>query len=135
MAQLRETLNTFVSQATSEDERFSHIEPKDKQAVVEKCATIEKWLDDQSARQAERPKNVDAVLLCDDMRKKREEVVYFATPIMTKPKPKPKVETPKGTQTPNGTETPGKGTQTPNSEADMGPVDEAPKEPSNMDVD
>src|ERR1700761_3966593 len=59
MAQLRETLNTFVSQAQSTDERYSHIEEKDKQSIIEKCATVEKWLQDQSARQAERPKNVD----------------------------------------------------------------------------
>jgi heat shock protein 4 len=136
MAQLRETLNTFLSQATSSEERFAHIDEKDKQSIVEKCATVQKWLDDQSARQAERPKNVDAILLCDEMKKKREDVVYFATPILTKPKPKPKVETPKGTETPNGTETPAPGTSTPNPEADMAPVEEpASKEPANMDVD
>lgn len=133
MSQLRETLNTYLAQATSEDERYSHIPAKEKESIVEKCATVQKWLDDNSARQAERPKNVDPVLLCDDMRKKREEVVYFATPIMTKPKPKPKVETPKGSQTPNGTETPsqrtGANTPNPDPEARTGP------EPSNMDVD
>ncbi len=134
MAQLRETLNTFISQATSSDERYSHIDEKDKQSVIEKCATIEKWLDDQSARQAERPKNVDPILLTEDMKKKREDIIYFTTPIMTKPKPKPKVTeaAPKG-ETPNGTDTPTPGTggtQTPNPEADMGPT-----EPTNMDVD
>lgn len=139
MAQLRETLNTFVSQAQSTDERYSHIEEKDKQSIIEKCATVEKWLQDQSARQAERPKNVDPILLCDEMKKRREDVVYFATPIMTKPKPKPKVETPKGSATPTGTETPPQGTHTPNPEGDMGPVEEtessAGREPTNMDVD
>jgi len=131
MSQLRETINAYLSQATSEDERYAHIAAKDKESIVEKCATVQKWLDDTSAKQAERPKNVDPVLLCDDMKKKREEIVYFATPIMTKPKPKPKVETPKGTQTPNGAETPqqqGTGTNTPNPEP-AGP------EPTNMDID
>jgi heat shock protein 4 len=133
MSQLRETLNTYLAQATSEDERYSHIPAKEKESIVEKCATVQKWLDDNSARQAERPKNVDPVLLCEEMRKKREEVVYFATPIMTKPKPKPKVETPKGSQTPNGTETPSQrtGANTPNPEAEAG----TGPDPSNMDVD
>jgi len=130
MSQLRETINTYLSQATSEEERYAHIPAKEKESIVEKCANVQKWLDDTSARQAERPKNVDPVLLCEEMKKKREEIVYFATPIMTKPKPKPKVETPKGTQTPNGAETPqqGTGTNTPNPEP-AGP------EPTNMDID
>lgn len=134
MSQLRESINTYLAQATSEDERYGHIAAKDKESIVEKCANAQKWLDDLSAKQAERPKNVDPVLLCDEMRKKREEIVYFATPILTKPKPRAKVETPKGTQTPNGTETPqpqGTGTNTPNPEpeASGGP------DPTNMDVD
>jgi heat shock protein 4 len=133
MSQLRETINTYLSQATSEEERYAHIAAKEKESIVEKCATVQKWLDDTSARQAERPKNQDPVLLCDDMKKKREEIVYFATPIMTRPKPKAKVETPKGTQTPNGTETPqqGTGTNTPNPE----PEANAGAEPTNMDID
>jgi heat shock 70kDa protein 4 len=134
MSQLRESINIYLSQATSEDERYSHIPAKEKESIVEKCATAQKWLDDMSAKQAERQKNVDPVLLCEDMKKKREEIVYFATPIMTRPKPKPKVETPKGTQTPNGAETPqqqGTGTNTPNPEPEAG----AGPEPTNMDVD
>jgi heat shock 70kDa protein 4 len=130
MAQLRETLNTYLAQATSGDDKYSHIDEKEKQSVIEKVATIEKWLDDTSARQAERPKNQDPILLADDMRKKREEIVYFATPILSRPKPKPKVEATKteGAETPK----PGTGTQTPNPEAEMGPTE---KEPTNMDVD
>ena len=59
ISQLRETLNSYMAQATSGDEKFAHIEEKDKQAVVEKVATLQKWLEDQIVRQSERPKNVD----------------------------------------------------------------------------
>ena len=45
-SQLREALNQYYSQATSGDEKYSHIDAKDLQSVVEKVAVIQKWLDD-----------------------------------------------------------------------------------------
>ena len=126
--QLREALNLYYSQATSEDEKYAHIDQAEKQSVVEKVATIQKWLDDQLARQAEKPKNVDPVFTCADVLKKRDELVYFASPIMTKPKPKPKVES-----------TPGSGTQTPKTPDPNATGDQKEQKkdngPSEMDVD
>ncbi|KAI0256232.1 heat shock protein 70 family [Lactifluus subvellereus] len=105
-AQLRETINQYISSATSTEERFAHIDEKDKQSIVERAATIQKWLEDQSVRQSERPKNVDPVLIAAEISKKRDELIYFATPILTRPKPKPpKVD---------GAETPRSGAETPN---------------------
>ncbi|KZT04185.1 heat shock protein 70 [Laetiporus sulphureus 93-53] len=134
VSQLRETINTYMAQATSGEERYAHIDEKDKQAVVEKCATVQKWLEDQIARQSERPKDVDPVLMSADVMKKRDEIIYFSTPIMTKPKPKPpKVEQPAGTETPKS------GTQTPNAqqqeEQQPQAAPEGTNEPSEMDVD
>jgi len=130
IAQLRETLDNYMSQATSTDEKWAHIDEKDKQSVIEKVATVQKWLDDQIARQAEKPKNVDPILKTAEIGKKRDEVIYFATPILTKPKPKPPVvPTPTGT----GTNTPKSGTETPD-RAKAEPAAEAPG-PSEMDVD
>ena len=132
VAQLREALNTYMSQATSGDEKYAHIEDKDKQSVVEKCATVQKWLEDQIARQSERAKNVDPVLTSAEVLKRRDEVVYFASPIMGRPKPKPpKVDTPSGA----GAETPKSGQQTPKPEEQ--PSQEAPKDngPPEMDID
>jgi heat shock protein 4 len=110
VSSLRETLNKYMADATSGDEKYSHIDEKDKQSVIEKVATVQKWLEDQIARQAERPKNVDPVLLNKDVEKKREEVIFFATPIMSKPKPKVTTTTSQtgtpGNQTPNRTATP-----------------------------
>lgn len=116
-----------MSQATSTEEKFAHIEEKDKQSVVEKVATIQKWLEDQIVRQLERPKNVDPILTSKEIEKKRDEIIYFATPILNKPKPKPVV--------PSGTQTPKSRTDTPDQappKADGGA--EAPG-PSEMDVD
>ncbi|KAH7916594.1 heat shock protein 70 family [Hygrophoropsis aurantiaca] len=133
IAQLRQSLNEYLSQATSSDDKYAHIDEKDKQNVVEKCATIQKWLDDQIARQAERPKNVDPVLTSADITKKRDEIIYFAVPILTKPKPKPVKVDPTPTGTPNGTQTPQSGTQTPDPGARK--AEEEIPAPPEMDVD
>ncbi|KAI8972172.1 heat shock protein [Trametes punicea] len=138
VSELRETINHYMAQATSGDERFSHIEEKDKQSIVEKCATIQKWLDDQMARQSERPKNVDPVFTAAEVLKKKDEIIYFATPILTKPKPKPKVE-PTGTgQNTPGAETPKTGQQTPKAEEGQQQQQQQAQQdngPSEMDVD
>ncbi|KAF8444930.1 HSP70-domain-containing protein [Boletus edulis BED1] len=135
IAELRSTLNDYFAQATSSDDRYAHIDDKDKTAVVEKCATVQKWLEDQIARQAERPKNEDPVLRVADIVKKREELLYFAIPILTKPKPKPiKAETPNGTQTPqSGTQTPDPAKQQQHQQRQQQQSQQ--EVPSEMDVD
>lgn len=119
---LRETLNRYMSEATSSDDKYSHIDEKDKQSVVEKVATLQKWVEDMIVKQAERPKNVDPVLKSADVAKKRDEIIYFATPILTKPKPKiPSTTVPPKDEQPKTEE------QAPKPDADKGP--------SEMDVD
>jgi heat shock protein 4 len=117
VSQLRETLNRYMTDATSGDEKYSHIEEKD--------ATVQKWLEDQIARQSEKPKNVDPVLTSAGILKKKEEVIYFCHPLLAKPKPKVAVPSP-------GTETPKSGTETPNPPP---PQKEETQGPSEMDVD
>jgi heat shock protein 4 len=121
-----------MAQATSTDDKLSHIDEKDKQSVVEKVATVQKWLEDQIVRQVERRKDVDPVLTCAEIGKKRDEVIYFATPILTKPKPKPPViPTPNGT----GTQTPKSRTDTPDPAAGAAKTEGEAPGPSEMDVD
>lgn len=138
ISQLRETLNNYMAQATSNEEKLAHIDAKDKQSVVEKVATVQKWLEDQIVRQAERAKNVDPVLTSAEIEKKRDEVIYFATPILTKPKPKPAV--PSGTQTPKSrTDTPdpagASAPPKPDGDAAAGEQATPAPGPSEMDVD
>ncbi|PFH45190.1 hypothetical protein AMATHDRAFT_71930 [Amanita thiersii Skay4041] len=107
IAQLRDSINTYMGQATSMDDKYSHIDDKEKQNVVEKCATVQKWLEDQIARQVEKGKNVDPVLTSAEILKKRDDLIFFATPIMARPKPKPPVlPTPSATPGGSGTGTP-----------------------------
>ena len=82
VSQLRETINRYMTDATSGEEKYNHIEEKDKQSVVEKVATVQKWLEDQIARQSEKPKNVDPVLTSADILKKKDEVIYFCHPLL-----------------------------------------------------
>ena len=134
IAYLRETLNDYLTKATVADDKYAHIEEKDKQSIVEKVATIQKWLDDQIVRQAERPKNEEPVLTTVDLAKKRDEIIYFATPILSKPKPKA-VVTPPPTQ--NGTQTPRTDTPDPAAQAADGGTKEsgASKGQPEMDID
>lgn len=127
-ALLRDAINQYMSQATSGEERYSHIEPEKLQSVVEKVATIQKWLEDQLARQAEKPKSQPPVFTTEEIKKRREELVYFATPILTKPKPKPAPETTAPPPPKEETTKQDGATPTP-------PPEAAAAEPSNMDVD
>ncbi|PWN23773.1 putative heat shock protein Hsp88 [Microstroma glucosiphilum] len=85
---LRETINKFLEQAQGGDEKYSHISDADKQKVIEKCATVAKWLDDILYKQGELPKNVNPKVTAADMAKQRDDVLYVCTPIMSKLKPK-----------------------------------------------
>jgi len=129
---LREAINQFYTQATSGDERYSHIDPKDIEAVIEKVANTQKWLDDAMAKQAEKPKSITPVVTTTEIKRKREELVYFCTPVMSKPKPKPVVtETPPPPPPSSGEKpAPPTGEGTP-----AGSGTRTPAEPINMDVD
>lgn len=123
---LRETLNNYMNQATSNDEKYAHIDGKDKESIVGKIAVIEKWLNDMIVKQAERRKDVDPVLKSEEIMKKRDEIIFFATPILTKPKPKiPTTDSGAGTPRRDGT---------PQPPPPPPPKDEAGQDPG-MDVD
>ncbi|WVO24423.1 uncharacterized protein IAS62_005791 [Cryptococcus decagattii] len=92
-AALREALNTYLTAAQGEDEKYSHIEESEKSKVIEKCATTQQWLEDQLFRQSEKPKNVNPVITSTEINRRREDVVYTSNAILNKPKPKPKVTT------------------------------------------
>ena len=101
--------------------------------MIEKVAAIQNGLKTR-LRQSERAKDAEPVLTSTEIGK-RDGLIYYAIPILTKPKPKPPVIPPS---------TPGSGTQTPRSDA---PKSETPgpesapsaKEvnngPSEMDID
>lgn len=125
---LRDTINTYLEQAQSGEEKYSHISDEDKQKVIEKCANTAKWLDDMLARQAEMPKNENPKVTAAEMAKKRDEVLYTSTPIMTKPKPR-------APPAPAAQDAPKQEEPAQETGAEQAPKEDAEAAPSNMDVD
>ncbi len=79
------------------------------------------------ARQAEKPKNVNPVITSAEILKRKEDVIYTCAAIMNRPKPRPKVSSTPGTETPKETPTPKE--EEKEKETDDGPTIEE------MDVD
>ncbi|KAF9429847.1 adenyl-nucleotide exchange factor sse1 [Podila epigama] len=104
--ELRETINQLMAQASSTEEKYAHIPQEEKNNIIEKVVKAEKWLENKTEVQSMKKKYETPVITSDEIRKERENLIYFATPIMNKPKPKPVVvETPE-TATPDSTATP-----------------------------
>ena len=80
-AQLREMLNTYLTAVTSGDEKYNHLTDDDKQKVIEKCANVEKWLNDNLAKQAEKPKNENPKITSAEILKNKEDVQYVCGPM------------------------------------------------------
>jgi len=86
---LRESLSKFYGKATGTEERYAHISEEERQKAIERVALEEKWLNDQTARQAERAKSDVPSFTSTEVLKRREELVYFCNGIFNKPKPAP----------------------------------------------
>jgi len=84
---LRETINTYMTQATGGDEKYEHISEADKQKVVDKCANADKWLGDMLFKQSELPKNENPKITTAAIQKQRDDVIYTCVPIMSQRKP------------------------------------------------
>ncbi|WFD26871.1 adenyl-nucleotide exchange factor sse1 [Malassezia nana] len=98
-AQLREVVNKYMSVFENEPEKYDHLSDDDKTKVIEKAATVGKWLDDFMYKQSELPKNVNPKLTSEEILKKKDDVIYVCTPILSKPKPRVPVDTPKAEET------------------------------------
>jgi heat shock protein 4 len=100
--ELRETINNLMAQATSSEEKYDHIPTVEKNSIVEKCVKAQTWIDNKEERQSSMKKYEVPVITSSEIRKQRDDLVYFATPILNKPKPKPVVvDTPEPAASPN----------------------------------
>ncbi|CAO3699541.1 unnamed protein product [Rhizopus stolonifer] len=91
---LRDTIQRLTQEALTPGDKYAHIPAHEKQDIVERCERASRWMDEQNAKQAQTPKNETPVLFCRDIKKEEDAVVFFANPILNKPKPAPKVEEP-----------------------------------------
>lgn len=90
-SELRETINNLLAQATSSEEKYAHIAEEEKNKIVEKCTKAQTWIENKLERQSMAKKYEEPVLTSAEIRKQRDDLVYFSTPILNKPKPKPVV--------------------------------------------
>jgi len=96
--QLVYCISSFRNAAMSTDPRFDHIDQAEKQKVMKECTEAEHWLREMMHHQDSLPKHATPILFSADVRKKAEALDRFCKPIMTKPKPTPKQQTPPPTE-------------------------------------
>ncbi|KAI8984365.1 heat shock protein 70 family [Mycotypha africana] len=89
---LRDTMQRLTQEALSNDEKYSHIPAHEKQDIVERCERAGRWMDEQKAKQEKMAKHETPVLFSRDIKKEEEAIIFFANPILNKPKPAPKPE-------------------------------------------
>ena len=92
IAALTALAENFLSLAG--DEAHAHIDAADLEKVAQEGNDALAWLNEKATLQAATPKTQPAVLLISDIDKKRATLERVATPILSRPKPAPKVETP-----------------------------------------
>ncbi|CAG8665342.1 8617_t:CDS:2 [Acaulospora morrowiae] len=134
---LRDSISSFILNATSNEERFAHIPEEEKKSIVDKATQISAWLNEKLAAQAKIPKYQSPVITSREILKEREDLVHFASPILSKPKPKPEpkpeeIPVPESTSENKNTEAPKSGeTTNEDPKKEQNPVDEDIK----MDID
>ncbi|KAM0912756.1 hypothetical protein ACQ4PT_012577 [Festuca glaucescens] len=100
LEQLVYCIRSFREAALSVDQMFDHIDISEKQKVVNECSEAENWLLEKKQQQDALLKHANPVLLVSDIKKRAEALDRFCKPIMTKPKPAPKPQTPPPAETP-----------------------------------
>eukprot|EP00761_Pharyngomonas_kirbyi_P012330 gb/GECH01012357.1/.p1 GENE.gb/GECH01012357.1/~~gb/GECH01012357.1/.p1 ORF type:complete len:824 (+),score=230.29 gb/GECH01012357.1/:1-2472(+) len=89
---LMASVNKYRADASSGDEKYSHIEQKDKDSIIEKCNNAEQWLRQKLDEQSKIPKTENPVVKCSEMESKKKDLDTYCPQILCKPKPKPKSE-------------------------------------------
>ncbi|KAJ1657047.1 adenyl-nucleotide exchange factor sse1 [Dispira simplex] len=125
-AQLKDTVRQFMTNATANFERFAHIPEEDKQKVVERAQKAQSWLDEVMAKYQGQPKYQPLPVYTRQISDERNDLVQFATPLLSKPKPKPAKTEESAASTPDA------GNATPKSDKS---ADATPSSTGAMDVD
>lgn len=94
-AELQTVLEDYKRMANSGDEAYAHWTQEEKEKLRKACIDAESWLFDELAKQNELKPTQSPVLTSSAIRSKIVAVRAVALPLVTKPKPLPKVETPK----------------------------------------
>ncbi|CAK4068484.1 unnamed protein product [Aphanomyces euteiches] len=114
-SELTAVIEEYKKLANSTDEAYSHWTDEDCNKIRDAATSAESWLFDQLNAQANTPLTSAPVVTAAQIRHKLDVLRALALPIITKPKPLPKVEPPAAPVT--------------------APEDEAAKEGDKMDLD
>ncbi|KAK9720193.1 adenyl-nucleotide exchange factor sse1 [Basidiobolus ranarum] len=90
---LRETIEKYAIEVTSNDPRYEHIPEEEKKSIIDRCEKVQAWLAEKMDQQSVLTKVQDPIVTSQEILKERDSLINFATPILNKPKPK--VEPPK----------------------------------------
>eukprot|EP00970_Alexandrium_tamarense_P011244 scaffold2428_cov168-Alexandrium_tamarense.AAC.3 len=121
MAMLQKTLEKYTSwlNTSAGDENYAHITDEERNTCSTKCDSVSAWMYEMLDKQGGLAANVDPVVTVASIYAKNKEVTDCVSPIMHKPKPKPKVEEKK--EEPAATEQPV--TEEPKDETGAEPMD------------
>lgn len=89
---LKTTIGKYRQLASSKDEKYAHIESKDMESIVTKCNDFDNWATDMAVKFGNAKRYENPPILCSAIKAKQKELVDFAQPILSKPKPQPKKE-------------------------------------------
>jgi len=92
VAALKSAIGRYSNFASSKDEKYDHIEDAEKKKVAKAATEIDQWLAQSLSKQDRVAKHDDPVLTVTALNDKLQELDSIGTPIITKPKPKPKEE-------------------------------------------
>ena len=94
MTMLQKTLEKYTAwiNTSQGDENYDHITDEERTNCSSKCDTVSAWMYEMLDKQGGLAANVDPVVTVEEIYAKNKEVIDLVSPIMHKPKPKPKVE-------------------------------------------
>ncbi|KAJ2042097.1 adenyl-nucleotide exchange factor sse1, partial [Coemansia sp. S16] len=89
---LRDAIAQWADRATSQEERYAHITSEERQRIIDRIEKVQEWLDEKLDKQSQKAKWDAPIIFANEIAKQCEDLGYFATPIMNRPKPEPKPE-------------------------------------------
>jgi len=87
---LVDTISHWQTEASSTDEKYSHIDKADKDKILADVAAARDWFFQQRAKQDATAKTANPVLLASDIMARKNNLDKVSRTILSKPKPKPK---------------------------------------------
>ncbi|KAJ1731647.1 adenyl-nucleotide exchange factor sse1, partial [Coemansia biformis] len=79
--ELRDAIAHWADRASSQEERYSHITPEERQKVFDRVEKVQEWLDERMEKQSQKSKWDAPSVFAAEIKKQREDLAYYASPI------------------------------------------------------